>query len=89
MADELRKWDAERELSDPDLVVFADGDIDLIRGLDLKSPIVLDKGYAVAENLGMHGTPSAILIDERGRFASEIAIGAPNIRALIDKKSNG
>ena len=86
MADELRKWDAERQPSDPDLVVFADGDLDLIRGLGLTSPIVLDKDYAVAEKLGMHGTPSAILIDERGRFASEIAIGAPNIRALLDKR---
>lgn len=86
MADELRKWDVERQPSDPDLVVFADGDIDLIRGLGLTSPIVLDKDYAVAEKLGMHGTPSAILIDERGRFASEIAIGAPNIRALLDNR---
>ena len=86
MADELRKWDAERQPSDPDLVVFADGDLDLIRGLGLTSPIVLDKDYAVAEKLGMHGTPSAILIDERGRFASEIAIGAPNIRALLDNR---
>lgn len=86
MADDLRKWDAERGPDDPDLLFFSDGDVELHKGLRLRAPILLDKEYAVAEKLGMHGTPSAIMIDEHGRFASEIAIGAPNIWALLDKK---
>ncbi|MBX7055925.1 MAG: redoxin domain-containing protein [Pyrinomonadaceae bacterium] len=86
MAEEFRKWDEQRGPDDPDLLVFADGEAELIRSLGMTSPVILDKDYAIAEKLGMHGTPSAILVDERGRFASEIAIGAPNIWALLDNK---
>ncbi|HQY67353.1 MAG TPA: redoxin domain-containing protein [Pyrinomonadaceae bacterium] len=86
MAEDLRKWDSQKGPQDPDLLLFSDGDLELHSGLGLTSPVVLDKGYVVAATLGMHGTPSAIMIDESGRYASEIAIGAPNIWALIDKK---
>ncbi len=34
----------------------------------------------------MDGTPSAVLINENGKIASEVAVGAGNIFALIGKR---
>lgn len=85
MAPDLKEWDKKRGLDDPNLVIFSDGDIEPHVQMGLKAPIVLDKGNKLSEKLGMYGTPSAVLIDENGRFASEVAVGAPHIWSLIGK----
>lgn len=86
IAEELRTWDSSKGDDEPRLVLFSDGEVEVHRELGIKSPIVIDKDYTIAGKIGMHGTPSAILIDEHGRYASEIAIGAPNIWALLGRK---
>ncbi len=86
MIDEIKDWDLAKGESDPSLIVFSSGDLEEHRSIGLRSPIVLDKDYVLAGKLGMFGTPSALLIDEHGRYASEIAIGAGNIWSLIGKK---
>ncbi len=86
MIDQFRKFDRVRSDEDPGLLIFSDGDLELHREMELRSPIVLDKNYKTAQKLGMHGTPSAILIGSDGRFASELAIGAPNIWALVGRR---
>ncbi len=86
MMDELRKWDLSRSADEPNLVVFSEGDEAVHKELALASPILLEKDYKTAEKLGMFGTPSAVLIDEKGRIVSETAVGAPNIWALIGKR---
>lgn len=86
MIDQIKNWDIAKSEDDPDLLVFSDGEENRHREIGLRSPIVLDKSYKVAQKLGMHGTPSAILISSDGKFASELAIGAPNIWALIGRR---
>lgn len=86
MMDDLKNWDRTRTEKDPGLIVFSDGDRDLHADLSLNAPVVLDAGYKTAETLGMFGTPSGVLFDEDGRFASETALGATNIWALIGKR---
>ena len=56
-----------------------------LRELGLNSPVVSDKDFDLSGKLGMYGTPSAVLVDENGRFASEVAIGAANIWALVGR----
>lgn len=85
MLEELKLWERERKNGDANLIVFSDGDPDEHRALGLSSPIVLDEGYQVAAKLGMFGTPSAVLVNESGVIATETAVGAPNIWALIGK----
>ncbi|MBE7516268.1 MAG: redoxin domain-containing protein [Chloracidobacterium sp.] len=85
MAASLREWDAVRGPEDPQLVVFSSGEAEKHEELGIRAPVVLDDKYKIAGELGMFGTPSAILIDAEGRFASEIAIGAPYIWALIGR----
>jgi thiol-disulfide isomerase/thioredoxin len=86
MLPELKDWERSRRNGDPDLIVFSDGDVEEHRLLEFRSPVVLDKGYKVAEKLGMFGTPSAVLIDEKGTIISETAVGAEHIWALLGAK---
>ncbi len=65
--------------------MFSDGETEAHRDLELNSPILLDKEYKTAAKLGMFGTPSAILVNEDGKIASETALGSAQIWALIGK----
>lgn len=86
MMEELREWDRTRSEDEPALVVFSDGDRAAHEQIELTSPIVLDEGYATSARFGMSGTPSAVLVDERGTIISETAIGAADIWSLIGKR---
>jgi len=85
MLPEVKKWEASAN-GEVQLVVFSTGDEDKNRAMNLRSPILMDEGNKVGNKLGMFGTPSAVLIDERGRIVSETAIGAEQIWALIGKR---
>jgi hypothetical protein len=37
----------------------------------------------VGRAFGASGTPSAVLVNEHGRIASEVAIGAPSVLELL------
>jgi thiol-disulfide isomerase/thioredoxin len=88
MIEEIKAWEKERSESDPQILIFSDGDPEVHREFGLSSPIVLDTNYKRAVQYGMSGTPSGILIDENGAIATEIAIGSPNIWALIGRTSS-
>ena len=83
---DLRDWDKTRTASDPNLIVFSDGDKEAHADLELNAPIVLDAGYKTAETIGMYGTPSAVMLDESGKVISETALGASTIWALVGKR---
>ena len=86
MIEELKAWDRQKGLDEPNLIVFSEGDPQEHREIGLKSPIILDEGYKTAEKFGMFGTPSAVLVNENGKIVSETATGAGNIWALIGKR---
>ena len=86
MLDDLREWDKNRGLDEPDLLLVSSGDAELHKQLELKGKILLEESSAVSQKFGMTGTPSAVLIDETGRIVSEVAVGAQNIWALIGKR---
>ncbi|MCU1290307.1 MAG: hypothetical protein JWN60_2536 [Acidobacteria bacterium] len=86
MLDDLREWDSERNPDDPELIVFSTGEPEDHEDLRLKSPIILDEEFKIADKFGMSGTPSAVLVDENGRIVSETAVGAEKIWALVGKR---
>jgi hypothetical protein len=86
MMKDLKAWDDSRSASDPHLVVFSDGSKEDHEPFDIASPVVLDAGYKTSEQLGMFGTPSAVLLDESGKIVTETGIGASNIWALLGKR---
>jgi peroxiredoxin/uncharacterized membrane protein YphA (DoxX/SURF4 family) len=85
--DEFKKWEGSRTNGELNVILMSDGDVEEHKALQLGSPIVLDKGYKTAAKLGMFGTPSAVLIDENGVIATETAVGASNIWALLGRQN--
>jgi hypothetical protein len=50
--------------------------------MNLNSPAVLDQQFSVGRSFGTGGTPSALLVDAKGKVASEVAVGAPAVLEL-------
>jgi peroxiredoxin/uncharacterized membrane protein YphA (DoxX/SURF4 family) len=85
MSADIRRWENNRTESSPKLVFIASGDAPEIRAAnkDFKSLTLLDPAFEFGPLFGTKFTPSAILIDGNGRIASSLAMGDPNVRALI------
>ncbi|MBP7416773.1 MAG: redoxin domain-containing protein [Pyrinomonadaceae bacterium] len=86
MMDDIKEWDKTRNGTEPNLVIFADGEKEEHLKLGLKAPMIVDSDREIGETFGQFGTPSAILVDENGKFISETAIGAEDIWSLIGKR---
>jgi len=86
MIEDLKEWDQNKNADEPNLVVFSDGDAEAHEPLALNAPIVLDKNYKIAGEIGMRGTPSGILVNEKGEIVTETGVGASNIWALLGKE---
>jgi thioredoxin-related protein len=86
MLEDIKKWDATKNGVDPELVFFADGeDPEPYKEFGLKSPVIWDPDHRIGNRIGQFGSPSAIMIDEDGKFITETAVGAEDIWALIGK----
>src|SRR5207253_7669146 len=83
MIDELKRIEADPPSHAPRLLVVSKGSVEANRAAGLSSPIVIDSDSAMSKAFGANGTPSAVLIDARGHIASEVAVGAPRILALL------
>ena len=85
MLDDLRDWEENPPAGSPKLVLVASGEVEDTKALneDFKSLTLLDPAFEIGPLFGTKYTPSAILIDGEGRVASSLAIGDPNVRALI------
>ena len=86
MIDELKEWDQTKGADEPNLVVFSSGEAEPHEEMGLKAPIVLDNEHEISPKIGKVGTPSGVLINEKGEIVTETGIGASNIWALIGKK---
>jgi peroxiredoxin/uncharacterized membrane protein YphA (DoxX/SURF4 family) len=83
---QIREWELNKKPDDPGFVIFADGEPEETKTLGLEAPILVDPEYAVAQKFGMHGAPSAVLVNEDGTIITETAVGPPNIWALIGER---
>lgn len=86
MLGQLKEWEANPPLNAPQLILISSGTAEANRAMGLRSPILLDQGFATGQMFGAGGTPSAILIDASGKIASEVAVGAPGVLALAAAK---
>lgn len=85
MLNDLREWDKNRASDEPELLLVSAGDAERNRELGFRGTVLLDDEKMLSNNLGMNATPSAVLVDEKGKIVSEIAVGAQNIWALLGK----
>ena len=88
MLEDLRDWDQRRGADEPELLLVSSGSAERNRNLGLRAKILLDEEGVLPNNLGMTGTPSAILINEHGKIVSEIAVGAEDIWSLVGREKN-
>ncbi len=82
MLDDLKEWEANSPEEAPKLLVVSAGTKEANKEMELQSPVVLDQNFAVGRSFGANGTPSAVLVDERGKVASEVAVGAQAVLEL-------
>jgi len=84
MLKDLKQWEAEPPPGAPSLVVVSAGTTEHNRAMQLSSPVVLDNDSQVAAAFGAHGTPMAVLIDTKGRVASQVVAGAEAVLTLAN-----
>ncbi len=84
MIERLQAIDAGLAAGPTGLVVISTGDPEANRALGLQAPILLDDSFTAGQAFGAAGTPSAVMVDERGRVGSAVAVGADAVVALAD-----
>jgi peroxiredoxin len=89
MLDDLKAWEAKPSNDSPKLLVVSTGTVEANQAMGLHAPILLDQGsMSVGSTFGANGTPMAVLVDAKGRIASEVAAGAPAVLALAGQKQD-
>ena len=88
MLDELKEWERKPPKGAPKLLVVSSGSVEENRALGFRSPVVLDPHFSAGSSFGTDGTPSAIMIDARGKVASKLAVGAPEVMELARSRSD-
>jgi peroxiredoxin len=89
MLPDLKAWEARSPKGAPRLLVVSSESVESNRAMRLRSPVLLDQaGMSVGSTFGATGTPMAILIDEEGKIASELAAGAPAVLALAQLRQD-
>jgi len=84
MLPDLKNWESSKPEGAPQVLVISTGAVDANRAMGLQAPVVLDQGSEIGARFGARGTPMAVLIDEEGNVASNVAAGAPQVFALLD-----
>ena len=84
MLPELKEWEAQRPEHAPDLLIISSGPADDNSALGVLSPIVLEQDFTAGRAYGAKGKPSAVLVDEEGRLACYIVMGAAAVLALLE-----
>jgi peroxiredoxin/uncharacterized membrane protein YphA (DoxX/SURF4 family) len=86
MVDDVKAFEANPPKGAPKLVLVSTGTAEANREQGIASTILLDEGFTTGRSFGATGTPSAVLIDARGKIASDVAVGAPAVLALAGVK---
>ena len=82
MTEDLKQWEAIRPSDAPNIVLVSSGTVEANAEQGISSTVLIDQGFTVGRSFGASGTPSAVLIDENGRIASDVAVGSPKVLAL-------
>jgi peroxiredoxin len=83
MLADLKSWERTRSKRAPELVVISTGSAEANRKQRLRSPILLDQSFGAGRVFGATGTPAAVMLDEEGRVASEVGLGAPAVLTML------
>lgn len=84
MLNELKDWEQDPPPGAPSLVLISTGTVEDNRAMRLRSPVVIDDTLRAGSAFGAKGTPMGVLIDAKGRIASEVVAGARAVLALAN-----
>lgn len=81
MLPDLQDWEEDQNLTNGGrkLLMVSAGTVEANRAMGLESSVALDKNFVAARKFGAGGTPSAVLVDEEGKIASKLGVGAPAV----------
>jgi thiol-disulfide isomerase/thioredoxin len=82
MLPDLKQWEENPPEGVPSLLVVSAGRKEANEAMGISSPVVLDQQFVVERAFGAGGTPSAVLVDEEGKIASEVAVGGQAVLEL-------
>ena len=68
----------------PALLVISTGSPEANAHQGFRSSVLLDAQFETAGLFGVSGTPSAVLLDDTGRIASDVAVGAEAVFMLAN-----
>ncbi|HET8846627.1 MAG TPA: redoxin domain-containing protein [Ktedonobacteraceae bacterium] len=80
----LKAWEADLSPDEVRLLIISSGTLEANRAMGLRSPVLLSKDNHVGQQFGATGTPMAILVDSRGKIASALAEGSPEVLELAN-----
>jgi thiol-disulfide isomerase/thioredoxin len=82
MLEHVKKWECSRTQDSPELLVISSGTPEANRQQGFHASVLLDADWGAGTVLGAGGTPSALIIDEDGKVATEVGVGAPAVLEL-------
>ena len=82
MLEDVKKWERSRTQDSPELLVISSGTPEANRQQGFHASVLLDADWGAGTVLGAGGTPSALIIDEDGKVASDVGVGAPAVLEL-------
>jgi thiol-disulfide isomerase/thioredoxin len=80
---EVRRADSALDAGVAQMILVSTGAPRANRALGLRSCVLSDPDFVAAPAFGASGTPSAILLDESGEVASDLAAGADEVIELL------
>jgi peroxiredoxin/uncharacterized membrane protein YphA (DoxX/SURF4 family) len=88
MLEDVKAWERNRPDYAAELLVISAGAPEASRKEGFRSRVLLDPSFAASQVFNSGGTPSAVLLDEHGIVASDVAVGAPEVLELVGAASN-
>lgn len=82
MLNDVKSFERNPPKDAPELLIISSGSAESNRAQGFRSQVLLDQNFGAGSVLGSAGTPSAVLIDEQGRIASDVSVGAAEVLAL-------
>lgn len=86
MLGDLRAWEERPPKGAPRLLVVSTGALEENRAMGLHSKVLMEPKFGAGFAFGADGTPSAVLVDARGKIASDVAVGAAAVLALAGQE---
>jgi thiol-disulfide isomerase/thioredoxin len=82
MLDDVKAWERRQPPDAPELLVISSGELKANQDQGFRARVLLDPYSAASQVFRSSGTPSAVMLNDEGIVASEVAVGASGVFEL-------